>query len=246
MQSPSQFKIIGCGNSESIKHFNNNALLCSADGNLLIDCGHTAKLALHEQGYSWSDIDAVYITHVHGDHVFGLERLAFESRFKLNVRPKLFLEPSLATELWDQTLKGALGNINGKSQVLADYFDVQFIQNHAFRFGRHNIQSIPVDHAPAKSAFGILIDSYLFYYGDTKAIPQIVNKLPFEIGFHDALVAEISPVHAHFESLKIAYSAQVCKKLYLMSYEDDWHLANKDIENVFAGLAQQGQVISLP
>ncbi|MEQ3695604.1 MAG: MBL fold metallo-hydrolase [Pseudomonadales bacterium] len=246
MQSVSQFKIIGCGNSESIKHFNNNALLCSADGNLLIDCGYTAKLALHEQGYSWSDIDAVYITHVHGDHVFGLERLAFESRFKLNFRPKLFLEPSLEKELWEQTLKGSLGNINGKDQVLADYFDVQFIQNHEFSFGRHHIQSIPVDHAPDKSAFGILIDNYLFYSGDTKAIPQVVNELAFEIGFHDASVAEVSPVHAHFESLKSAYSADACKKLYLMSYEDDWQSAAKDIDGTFAGLAQQGQEVRLP
>lgn len=246
MQSVSQFKIIGCGNSESLRHFNNNALLCCTSGNLLIDCGHTAKLALHEQGYGWADIDAVYITHVHGDHVFGLERLAFESRFKLNTRPKLFLEPELENELWEQTLKGSLGNINGKSQVLADYFDVQFIQEHKFSFGGHHIHSIPVDHAPDKSAFGILIDNYLFYSGDTKAIPEVVNELNFEIGFHDASVAEISPVHAHFESLKSSYSAATCKKLYLMSYEDDWRLAAKDIDGAFAGLAEQGQVVTLP
>ena len=246
MQSESQFKIIGCGNSESLSYFNNNALLACSAGNLMIDCGHTAKQALYQQGYSWSNIDAVYITHVHGDHVFGLERLAFESRFKLNTRPTLFLEPSLEVDLWEHTLKGSLGNINGERQKLTDYFDVQLISENSFRYGRHTIRSIPVDHAPDKAAFGILIDNYLFYSGDTKAIPTVINDLTFQIGFHDASVADVSPVHAHFDALQAAYPSDVCKKLFLMSYEDNWQLANKDIRSVFAGLAYQGQMVALP
>ena len=246
MRVGKEFTIIGCGNSESIERFNNNALLTNAAGHLLIDCGYTAKLALDQQGLGFADITAVYITHVHGDHVFGLERLAFESRFKLNHRPVLYLEPKLENELWDQTLKGSLGNINGTSQTLRDYFDVRLIDDHQFNFGESTIRSIEVDHAPGKTAFGILVDDYLFYSGDTKAIPHVVNQLNFSVGFHDASIAEVSPVHAHFESLKDTYPSTVCKKLYLMSYEDNWRDANKLIEETFAGLAEQGQKVIIP
>lgn len=82
MDKNNKFTIIGCGHSESLLHHNNNALVSNSNGLLLIDCGHTAKHALHDLGLTIGDVDEIFITHVHGDHVFGLERFAYETRFK--------------------------------------------------------------------------------------------------------------------------------------------------------------------
>jgi len=243
--SNSEFIIIGCGYSGSVTQYNNNALFRTPEGSLLVDCGHTIKHALHAQGLSFDDVDAIFITHVHGDHVFGLERIAFESRFNSNTKPKLFLKQELLIELWDQTLKGSLGTINGELQTLEDYFDVQLIEGDSFRYGGHHFDLIQVPHTPLKLSYALLIDNYLFYSGDTCAIPDIITELDFSIGFHDAYLHIQSPVHAQIDELIEHYPEHIRKKLYLMSYEDDWDLYERRVETSFKGLAKQGQCVTV-
>lgn len=47
----------------------------------LIDCGRQAPDQLHAAGVRWHDLAGQIITHVHGDHVFGLEDFAFSRYF---------------------------------------------------------------------------------------------------------------------------------------------------------------------
>jgi len=243
--SNSEFIIIGCGYSGSVTQYNNNALFRTPEGSMLIDCGHTIKHALHAQGLSFHDVDAIFITHVHGDHVFGLERIAFETRFNSSAKPKLFLKQELIIELWDQTLKGSLGAINGELQTLEDYFDVQIIEGDSFRYGGHHFNVVPVPHTPLKPSYALVIDEYLFYSGDTCAIPDIISTLNFSIGFHDAYLHIQSPVHAQVDELLELYPKHIRDKLFLMSYEDDWELHERRIEMSFKGLAKQGQSIPI-
>ena len=83
--------ILGCGHSESLTLFNTNAAVRDHGRLFLIDCGWTIKAALQAQGHGFADIDGIFITHVHGDHVFGLERIGYEARFKLGRRIPLYL-----------------------------------------------------------------------------------------------------------------------------------------------------------
>ena len=71
---------------------------------MLIDCGSDIKHSLFEQGLSHTDIDAVYISHLHADHVGGLEWLGFSKLFNDKKKPKLYISPKLQTELWNNVL----------------------------------------------------------------------------------------------------------------------------------------------
>lgn len=42
---------------------------------LLIDCGEGTQVTLREQGWSFKDIDYIFFTHYHGDHISGLPGL---------------------------------------------------------------------------------------------------------------------------------------------------------------------------
>jgi hypothetical protein len=188
----------------------------------ILGCGHTIKHALHDQNMSFRDVDAVYISHVHGDHVFGLERLAYEALFKYKKRVKLFFHESLQQELWDQTLKGSLGRIGEGPACFDDFFDLHPLSSPEFSVLGNHYQLVPVKHTPGKPAFGLQINDDVFYSTDTIAIPDVIASLDFHTCFHDVTLSSKNPVHATLGSLIEQYPENTRKKMYLMSYEDHW------------------------
>jgi phosphoribosyl 1,2-cyclic phosphodiesterase len=67
-----RFRILGSGSS------GNAALLQTESANVLIDAGFSGrklKQLLHESGTSFEKIDAVFVTHEHGDHTAGIDSL---------------------------------------------------------------------------------------------------------------------------------------------------------------------------
>ncbi len=103
----------------------------------LIDCGRQAPDQLHAAGVSWHEIEGQIITHVHGDHVFGLEDFAFSRYFHADrgvdsvrdggPRPKLVCHGAVREEVW-QTMLAALRYVPDPeaptSGRLETYFDV--------------------------------------------------------------------------------------------------------------------------
>ena len=59
--------------------------------------------------------------------------------------------------------------------------------------------------------------------------------------FHDVTLTTHNPVHASVHSLLSLYPPELCKKTYLMSYEDHWPDYQQMVEQHFAGFARQGQ-----
>ena len=71
--------IIGCGNAFS-KINNNQSFMLEENGKkLIVDVGTRAWKSFDDFGINPSDIDAVYISHLHSDHCGGLEELAFST-----------------------------------------------------------------------------------------------------------------------------------------------------------------------
>lgn len=101
-------QMLGTG-SAFAKAFNNNNALFTVDGlNLLVDCGITGPKALHELGYSFNDLHAVLLTHIHADHIGGIEEYAFQMKFVYGRKPILYIADTLVETLWENSLKGGL------------------------------------------------------------------------------------------------------------------------------------------
>lgn len=243
--SSAELLILGCGHSESMIHFNNNAMVLSEQGNMLIDCGYTIKHALHAQGLSFNEVDAVYISHVHGDHAYGLERLAYETRYKLNKKVKLFVHEYTLDVLWENTLKGSLGRNGEGSATIHDYFDVEVVTQGYFEFAGNEYRLIEMKHTPGMPTHGLLINDTVFYTTDTSAIPEIIHELPFDVCLHDVTLTEYNPVHASVHSLIEQYPAEIRDKMYLMSYEDHWEAYEQLVNTGFKGFAKQGMKITV-
>jgi hypothetical protein len=96
------------------RYYQSNMVITSSSSGkrLLIDCGGDARFSLGELGATNANIgewaDGVYISHLHADHIGGLEWLGFCTYFNPKApKPKLFIVDTLIDELWD-SLKGGM------------------------------------------------------------------------------------------------------------------------------------------
>lgn len=91
---------------------------------LLIDCGTSSEYALAEAGIDVADIDAVFITHEHADHLGGLSSLGLLAYFTPNLdRPKLYCDAQMMSRLWERNLRGGMDTLEGRIVGMDDYFD---------------------------------------------------------------------------------------------------------------------------
>jgi ribonuclease BN (tRNA processing enzyme) len=238
------------------ENFHSNMVIKSDDGGcLMIDCGSDARHSSAAQGLSFRDIDGVYISHLHADHVGGLEWLAFTNYFSVPSRKvKLYVHPSLIDRLWNNVLSGGLQSLEGaRPACLADFYEVMPITaDEQFTWNNINFQMIKTVHscnggalAPSYGLFFSTKNKTVFITTDTRFEPEQYNNYfeQADMIFHDCDVGpHKSAVHAHFSEL-ITLPEAIKSKMWL------YHCSSmKDInpvEHGFQGFAQRGQEFGL-
>jgi len=166
-------RVIGCGNAFSFKNYNQSFLLEENGKRMLIDCGSRTSLALKEAGVPMASIDAIYISHQHGDHVGGLEEFAFTvynwlerpihySKSEKKYAPKLIGNDKLLKDLWEHTLKGGLESMEGFDATLETFFIPTPVKgNQEFKWGGWTFKLIQQVHIMTgsiiKNTFGLMM-----------------------------------------------------------------------------------------
>ncbi|MFP4300350.1 MAG: MBL fold metallo-hydrolase, partial [Spirulinaceae cyanobacterium] len=107
-------------------NYHSNMLLMSDRGDkLLLDCGSDIRFSLYDSGFSYQDITDIYISHLHADHVGGMEYIGLRCLFDPNCKkPNLYLSKDIASELWERSLSGGMRHIGGDIANLDTYFNV--------------------------------------------------------------------------------------------------------------------------
>jgi glyoxylase-like metal-dependent hydrolase (beta-lactamase superfamily II) len=216
--------MLGTGSAFAKAFYNNNALLDFQGAKLLVDCGHTAPRALKELGIGFNEIDAVLITHIHADHIGGLEELAFQSKFFFNRKPVLYISEDLIEPLWQHSLRGGLEQDD--CSKIDDYFEIRPLQANVPRevFPGLRVELLLTPHIPGKNSYSILFNDYFFYTSDMVFNRELLERLVRERGvaviFHDCQLHPPGTVHADLNSL-LTLPEELQQRIYLMHYGDD-------------------------
>src|SRR5262245_48128110 len=109
--------VLGVGDTFSEHHHGASFLLVCDGFSLAVDCpdGYRSVLRMASErsgrALSLSDIEHVLITHVHGDHMNGLEGVAYYKHFVEGLRLKLVTSPEVRASIWDERLKASMGTL---------------------------------------------------------------------------------------------------------------------------------------
>ncbi|MHA7963703.1 MBL fold metallo-hydrolase [Paenibacillus sp. CAU 1782] len=215
--------MVGTGSAFAKKYDNNNALIQTEGHTLLVDCGITLPKALYEMGRSFDELDAVLISHIHGDHVGGLEELAFQMMFKYNRKPVLYIEERLVAPLWENTLRGGL--TQGPLGSLDDFFDVRPLKegvSYTIIPGL-TVELIKTRHIPGKDSFSFLFNQRLFFTADMRfdagLLASLLAEGRAESIMHDCQLEAPGAVHACLDEL-LTLPPEIQENLWLMHYGD--------------------------
>jgi len=225
---------LGTGSAFCMENYQTNALVeCDNGYRLLIDCGGDIRFSLAEVGLSYLDIDGVYVSHLHADHIGGLEYMAFATFFdpRYAKRPDLFISEFMADDLWTRSLSGGLSSLQNQRATLDTYFNVHAVpKNESFTVGGHTFRLVQMIHFvngyTFELSFGLLVKvgkDTIFFTTDTQYAPAQIKDFYREatIVFHDCETAPFrSGVHAHFDELSDLSNATKAK-LHLIHYQDN-------------------------
>jgi len=161
--------VIGCGNAFSERSFNQSFVLEEDGRKMLVDCGYQVPTALRAGGFSYQEIDDFYISHLHADHIGGLEYIAFQ-RYNWTTKPRLADSKSpriignrqLLQDLWQKSLRGGMESMEGFVAELGTFFHpVPIEPNESFEWQGWKIELVQQIHVMSGSiimpSFGLLM-----------------------------------------------------------------------------------------
>lgn len=260
---------IGTGSAFTMKNWQSNFIIRQNGKLLLIDCGGDIRFSLAEAGFKLSEIDAVYVSHLHADHIGGLEYLGFSTLFNPSLKkPKLFGEANLLRELWSKSLVGGMEGLegtkyteeSGNGVLLSTYFDVNPVAtNSSFSWEGIRFDIVQSVHITCKYAlsnsFGLMwtdpdTNERIYLTTDCQYSPEASMKAFYneaDVIFQDCETSPFkSGVHANYMDLK-NLSADVKSKMWLYHYQDNIiddfdNLQQKGIADGFLGFVKTGAV----
>jgi len=248
---------LGSGSAFTVgaNNFHSNLLLVNEQGKkFLIDCGSDIRFSLYEAGYSYLDITDIYVSHLHSDHVGGLEYIGLSTLFDPRCeKPNLYLSKDIAARLWDDTLVGGMGLLEGDIANINTFFRLHQIENNQhFFWEKIKFDLIKVNHVdsgyyvmPTYGLFFEVGEKNVLITTDTKLCLDILGEYyeQASIIFQDCEISiNRTPVHAHYEEL-LTLPEKIKNKMWLYGYQPgELPEATKD---GFKGFIKKGQTFNL-
>jgi ribonuclease BN (tRNA processing enzyme) len=221
----------GVGDAFSIEHYKTNFLV-EKDGFILaVDCGDSYRRALHDNGWRIDGeqldvdrIDALVLTHLHGDHVNGLEMALAFRRYSRGGSWDIYTHPEAADQLWGERLGVSLGQSwdgeEYQQNEASDFYNLHTVAlGGSVDIGPFEVSTRRTTHHITTMAVRISDgESTLGYSCDTEFDPTLVEWLADA----DTIIHETSYGPAHTPLFKLMeLPPDVREKMLVVHYPDE-------------------------
>jgi ribonuclease BN (tRNA processing enzyme) len=138
------------------------------DSRYLFDCGPTVLQQLGKAGIKSDEIDAVFVSHFHADHFFGLPFLFLDSRYNGRTKPLTIVGPPGIEERTRQLVSLAYSHVIDEAKFEQRYVEVR--DGLSARIGDLTVSAAQVVHVPDLECFAFRAERdgrSVVYSGDT-------------------------------------------------------------------------------
>ena len=241
--------VLGVGDTFSEIYHPTSLLLMQGSFRLAIDCPDMYRRVLADARrvsglpLDLADIDDVLLTHVHGDHMNGLEGVAFFKRFAQGRRLRLHGSPEVHDTVWPRRLSGSMSVLYDgtapRSLGYEDYFEPLVLPwGEPTRVGPFEVRTRRTKHHVPTSALLVRGDSGVIGYSADAAFD--LDLVAF-LDQADVIVHEtnLGPSHTDLGDL-LGLPERIRAKMHLVHYPDAYDPADAAIP-----FARQGQILAI-
>lgn len=245
---------LGVGGAFTKTNYHNNYIMQLGEKYLLVDAGTTLRTSLIEAGYHYKDIDYVYISHLHFDHVDGLEEMIlqrywnFENGQHVPLKTKIIVHEKLLHSI-RSILSHSLSN---QGQAVEDFCQLVTPKNEGSMFIDHftfTLFDTTNLHQQGMISSGFKLSwngANLVFTSDIKKLDE-ANILSHVDDNTVAIFQDVSftsnGVHATLEEVLNYYPQELHGKIYAMHYNDNVEEFEELIQQAKVQLVKKQHVI---
>jgi len=240
--------ILGCGDAFGSGGRNQSGYLFeTADSLFLVDCGPTSLLAMKRAGFEPNRLDAILLSHLHGDHFAGLPFFFIDYLYRqARTYPLVVAGPPGTETSARQHFSLMYGSGNDAKSIPSTDFQILHPDQMA-RFGNLEVYPFRVPHQLDKISLGLRIhcqDKRILFTGDSlwtdKFVEQArgVDLFLCECSFY----REQPGMHINYAALQANLARLNCKKLVLTHLGEEMLAQRSSLSGI---VAEDGMVLEI-